>query len=223
MKTSNYFLLAVIAALSSCVGDDVLFDEVEPKVRITNKIDSLANGSEYQFEYLYTNNIGIAEDAPVTWSSSDDAIVEVSPLGLARAKRDGMAVIRAQVSAVTNVVDEILIHIGSETVTQAQNRSGTIKTTSSYLLEGGFIVTVEGDDLIIAIGDDYRASRALPGLYLYMSNNRNSINGAKEIAAVETFSGAHQYRIRDTGIDDFAFLLYYCKPFNIKVGDGEIQ
>ncbi|MEM9549152.1 MAG: hypothetical protein AAGA77_24405, partial [Bacteroidota bacterium] len=63
----------------------------------------------------------------------------------------------------------------------------------------------------------------LPGLYVYLTNNRNTTANALEIGAVEVFNGAHTYTVEDVGINDYKFLLYFCKPFNVKVGDGEIN
>ena len=91
------------------------------------------------------------------------------------------------------------------------------------MLEGSFTLEQVGDDLLLEFADDYRASSALPGLYIYMTNNKNTNANALEIDAVETFNGAHSYTIQNVGINDYKFLLYYCKPFNVKVGDGDIN
>jgi len=102
--------------------------------------------------------------------------------------------------------------------------SGTINTTSSYKLTGSFTFSesAQSSDLELKLDDDYCASTALPGLYVYLSNNRNNISSGLEIGAVEVFSGAHTYNIPNTGINDYSFIVYFCKPFNVKVGDGEL-
>ena len=46
---------------------------------------------------------------------------------------------------------------------------------------------------------------------------------ALEIGAVETFNGAHSYVIENTDISEYEFILYFCKPFVVKVGDGQIN
>ena len=44
-----------------------------------------------------------------------------------------------------------------------------------------------------------------------------------EIGAVEVFKGAHSYILEgDIPLNQYDYLLYYCKPFNVKVGDGPI-
>ena len=64
---------------------------------------------------------------------------------------------------------------------------------------------------------------SLPGLYAYLTNNPSTVNNAFEIGRVETFSGAHSYRISGVGLNDYDDLLYWCKPFSVKVGDGEME
>ena len=84
-------------------------------------------------------------------------------------------------------------------------------------------LTEDGDDLLLQIGEDYEASSSLPGLYLYLTNNINSTANAFEIGMVDTFAGAHTYRIEDIGVNDYDHVLYYCKPFRVKVGDGSFD
>lgn len=93
------------------------------------------------------------------------------------------------------------------------------------MLKGGFIITEipNTNDLELKIDDTYETSDRLPGLYLYLTNNINSIANAKEIQAVTVFEGAHSYILKDTGINDFTHLLYWCKPFGVVVGNGEIK
>jgi len=81
----------------------------------------------------------------------------------------------------------------------------------------------EGGNLTLRFEDDYRASTALPGLYVYLTNNPNSTNSALEIGAVTTFSGAHTYTIEDVDISEYQYILYFCKPFNVEVGEGLIE
>ena len=90
-------------------------------------------------------------------------------------------------------------------------------------MTGHFTLSVNDDKLLIDIQDDYRASTALPGLFVYLTNNPNTTVGALEIGAVQVFSGAHSYELENVDINDYNYLLYFCKPFNVKVGDGEIN
>lgn len=110
----------------------------------------------------------------------------------------------------------------SQGVMQDEILTGKIKTTSTYELSGDYVLKSEGADLLLSLDDNYEASNALPVLYIYLSNNSASIEDALEIGAVTVFKGAHSYTIPNTGINDYAYILYFCKPFNVKVGEGVI-
>lgn len=100
---------------------------------------------------------------------------------------------------------------------------GQIRTTSSYTLEGNFRYEHNGTQIILSIDDSYRASSSLPGLYLYLTNNPNSPEDGFEVGAVSVFSGAHSYTLpASIGLMDYKYLLYWCKPFRVKVGDAQI-
>ena len=100
---------------------------------------------------------------------------------------------------------------------------GQIRTTSSYTLEGNFRYEHNGTQIILSIDDSYRASSSLPGLYLYLTNNPNSPEDGFEVGAVSVFSGAHSYALpASIGLMDYKYLLYWCKPFRVKVGDAQI-
>ncbi|PSR10351.1 MAG: hypothetical protein C7M88_02835 [Candidatus Arcticimaribacter sp.] len=109
-------------------------------------------------------------------------------------------------------------------VTAPQSYQGTIQTTSSYKLTGSYEYGLnDAGQLVLDIAGDYEASTALPGLYVYLSNNPNSTSGSYEIAEVTVFNGAHSYTLPSSiDISDYKYILYWCKPFNVKVGDSTI-
>ena len=77
--------------------------------------------------------------------------------------------------------------------------------------------------VLLVLSMTLTACSSLPGLYLYLTNNPNTINGAQEVGEVTIFSGAHSYSIPNTGINEYNYLLYWCKPFSVKVGEGKIN
>ena len=221
MKKIFYLLLPIL--IVSCIGDDFVDDMVDPELRILNSIDTIALNEQYQFEARYFNNVGQQENAEVEWTSTDETIISIDDTGLATALSLGQTSIVSSTEVDGVIVqDSTLVTVGESTTQVIASISGEIVTTSFYTLEGDFTLTEDGDDLILEIADNYRASSSLPGLYLYMSNNRNSVDGAPEVGMVEVFSGAHSYRIENAGINDFNFLVYFCKPFNVKVGEAEL-
>ncbi|MFT5834213.1 MAG: hypothetical protein ACI97N_001847 [Cognaticolwellia sp.] len=217
--------LFALLSFSACIQNDIIEDFVEPQLRITSSVDSIGLNSSFQFESMYLNNVGVEEMATVTWSSSEPSIISIADDGLAQALQAGTATITAEyINGQDILTDSKVVSVGSSTVIPtAQEKSGTITTTSSYALEGDFILKEDGDDLILEFDANYNASTALPGLYVYLSNNRNTIANAYEISAVQTFSGTHNYTIPNIGLSDYNYVLYFCKPFNVKVGDGEIK
>lgn len=225
MWKSISFLLFTCLLLQSCIGDDIIFDEVPEAIRILNPLDTLGLGENYQFEGRYTNNIGVEEARTITWSSSDQAIISIEENGLATALQKGTCDITAQVDLYGSktVTEEITVVVDDETVLVDNSKSGQIKTTSSYKLEGDFTVEEENGKLVISIAENYEASTALPGLYVYLGNNPSSISNALEISRVDVFDGAHTYEVDGVGVNDYEYLLYWCKPFNVKVGDGKFE
>ena len=113
---------------------------------------------------------------------------------------------------------------GDDGEPELRSIEGEIMTTTFYTLEGDFTLSErEEGGLLLDIADNYRASTGLPGFYVYLSNNRNSIANAFEISKVEQFSGAHSFEIEDVELEDFRFIVYWCAPFNVKIGEAELN
>ena len=227
MKTQvKYFIFPFLflSLLSACVGDDFIDDFADPVLRITSSINALEIGTTFQFEKRFLNNIGREEQVAVDWLSTNPAVISIDNNGLGQALSIGSSTIKVSYTEDgLSLMDTLTLSVGESTVVTETVITGSINTTTFYTLEGDFELRSVGDDLMLELKDNYLASSSLPGLYVYLSNNRNSIADAQEIGRVTEFSGAHSYTIRNTGINDFAFLVYFCKPFNVKVGDGEIQ
>lgn len=214
--------LGLALLLSGCIADDFVADFVEPVLRITRSADSLAVGDTFDFTYEYFNEVGQPQAVGALWTSSNPAVVAIDA---ASGKAEALAAGEAELSvSYGGLSDVALVTAGGSTVENNDERSGIIRTTSSYLLQGSFVVRPNATGgIVVSIADDYRASTALPGLYVYLTNNPATRVGALEIGRVTVFSGAHTYEIPNVGLDDYAYLLYYCKPFNVKVGDGSIN
>ncbi len=217
-------MLSLTIALVGCIGDDFVDDFVDPIVRINASADSIAVGDMFQFEAMYLNNVGMIEEIDFEWSSSNPSIITIDQDGLATGVMEGSSTLTVTYSDGTSqLTDQTEVIVGENTTVSTEEKSGTVATTSTYTLEGDFTMVADNGNLLLTLADNYKASSALPGLYVYLSNNKNTIVGAYEISKVTTFSGSHTYMIDDVGINDYSHLLYFCKPFNVKVGDGEIQ
>ncbi|MDC6366376.1 MULTISPECIES: Ig-like domain-containing protein [Flavobacteriaceae] len=228
LATRYQFIVWVFLPLVfiGCIGKDYIDDFVEPAVRIDNPIIGLQTSDTHTYSATFFNTIGQPENTGVSWSSSNESIITINEQGLATALTEGQATISVSVVFDGETIsdqDEIVVSTEEMENNQESNRSGTIRSTSSYDLEGEFALETSGKSLLLSFNSNYVASSSLPGLYLYLSNNPNSINGALEVGAVTVFDGAHSYAIPDTGINDYQYLLYWCKPFSVKVGDGLIN
>lgn len=224
-KTIIATVIYSILILSSCIKDDFIQDFVDSEIRITSAVESLALGESFQFEYTYFNNVGQQESADAIWTSSDESIIEITTDGLAQSQSAGEVELTVTILQEddTVIMNSLIVTVGEATVVSSATIVGTIRTTTFYVLEGTFELLPDGEDLQLNINEDYEASASLPGLYIYLSNNRNSIANAQEIGEVDVFSGAHSYTIEKTGINDFNYIVYFCKPFNVKVGDAKLN
>ena len=215
--------------LQSCVGEDVLDDLIEERLVVINPVASLNPQESYQLSIRFFNNVGAEEFIPVNYDSSDEAVATVNSVGLISTLTEGQTTISAQVTTPQGqeLRESFLLTITNDQLEEAGPTEGfgTIRTTSSYILEGGFLIRElpETGAVRIEVDETYRADTDLPGLYVYLTNNPSSIANALEIGPVEIFSGIHQYTIADTRLKDYNYLLYWCKPFEVKVGDGQIE
>lgn len=221
-KISYIFFVAIF--FQGCIGDDFILDGQEAELRILNAPDTIGINTNYLFEATFLNNIGQAENVDIEWNSLNTDVISINNAGMAMALEMGNAMIVASYDADTIVyADSVLIAVGEETVIVNEARTGTVNTTSSYALSGDFTLSEEGNGVKLEFASNYNASTALPGLYVYLSNNPNSVANAYEIGAVQVFSGAHSYTIPNVALSDYNYVVYFCKPFSVKVGHGEIE
>ena len=163
------------------------------------------------------------------WETSDASTLSIDENGRLMALEIGQAEIALILEENNELMDKITVEAADETVvvpsgSDGDTKSGTIESTSSYKLEGNFQIANVSGGVEISVAGNYVATEALPGLYVYLSNNPSTVDGALEIGAVTVFSGAHTYTVTENSlnVDTYAYLLYFCKPFNVKVGHGEI-
>jgi len=227
MAKHTYRLLLLCFLLTNCIGEDIIQDFVEPELRITNPISQITISETYQFNSIFLNNVGEEEDAIIAWSSSNTDVATISSTGLLTAIAEGSTNILASVNSGDDLIEtSITLTVLNDTVTDPGliTKSGTIMTTSSYILSGTFTLSEQENstDLLLSINSDYEADTALPGLYIYLTNNPSSVANALNLGPVSVFNGAHQYTIPDTNINAYSHILYWCEPFSVKVGDAEI-
>lgn len=196
-----------------------------PTLSITNGISQITANTIYQLELAFQDELGnLAEIPNSTWSSSNESLLKVNQTGTIQAIAAGTVTLTVSTQVSNTIIStQNVITIVAPLVTQVTSFSGKVVSKSSYRLEGGFTLARESDGLVLYLDEDYRASTALPGLYIYLSNNANTTAGAYEIGAVTVFNGAHSYTLPNSiELMDYKYILYWCKPFNVKVGEAKI-
>lgn len=218
-------ILSIGILLSSCIKDDFLDDFVDPELRINQKVSLIALDSSFNFKARYFNYVGAEETINPLWTSSNSSVIEINEnSGMALAISEGESIIKVTYfNGSIFLADSVLVEvIDSVIISEPKQKSGTVQTTSSYPLSGSYNLTENGSGLTLELLSNYFADNSLPGLYIYLSNNNTTTANALEIGPVTVFQGAHSYQIDNVGINDYKYILYYCKPFNVKVGDGLI-
>lgn len=204
-------------------SDEFTVNTIGEMMSINNPLNKLMVGETHQYTTTYTDNTGQNGNVSISWSSSNEAIASINQEGFLTATNIGEVTIKA---SYTNANGEEILDTNTFSIQgkAVNTKSGTIGSTSSYELTGTFMLSeIPGtNNLELKIENNYKASTSLPGLYLYLTNNPNTIANAKKIQKVAVFNGAHNYIIENTSINEFSHLLYWCKPFSVKVGDGEI-
>ena len=217
-----YFFLS-ITLFFSCVGEDIIDDEVPEVLRITNIENEIQLGNTLQLEATYFNNVGQEAQANILWSSSNEEIAAVSNTGIISANSLGNVIITASTNGIEDNSEFTIIE-GDDAGNLNNQITGNIFTTSSYVLSGDFTLSIiDETNLLLSLSENYIADIDLPGLYVYLSNNPDSVADALEIGKVNVFNGHHSYTIEATGLNDFAYIVYWCKPFSVKVGQGDLQ
>ncbi len=95
MRYINYLLTVLI--LFGCISNDIIDDRVDEQLSYNFPIENLAITKTYQLTTKYTNNVGVVSTPKITWTSSDNSILNVSENGLITAVSLGKAIITAKV------------------------------------------------------------------------------------------------------------------------------
>lgn len=216
--------------LQGCIGDDIINDFVPERVQIISTLDTLKVGDSFQLEATFFDEAGRAQSLEINWKSLEPTVISVDNKRIARALKAGLAGIVASASLPVSgktVADTITVIAGKATVVNSNEnqRNGKLNSTSSYVLEGDFsLKNNSSGNIVLDFDSNYKASSSLPGLYVYLTNNPTTTNGALEIGKVVVFNGAHSYTLpSNVQLNTYSHVLFFCKPFNVKVGDGKFE
>ena len=219
----NILFFVVVMTLSGCIGTDVVDDLVEERVTIDNIITSLKIGESYQFLATYSDNTGTTSSAAFLWNSSDESVISIDVEGLATGISDGFSAISVSANGASTSIE---VKADTNATMTLPSRIAPLETVSSYPLSGTATLIEDENGFTLTLLDDFTTTSALPGLYVYLTNNPKTINNALEIAKVKTFKGTQSYDVlggEDFGLFTYNYVLFYCKPFLVPVGVGELK
>ncbi|MFT5337462.1 MAG: hypothetical protein ACJAY8_000702 [Sphingobacteriales bacterium] len=215
-------LILSVFLVHGCLKDTFLDDRVEPKLEIVSYASSLKRTDYFQFEARFLDEVGRPAIKQWSWRTNHDTILEVSNTGLVSAINYGEARVYVEMEEAPFLKDSLLVTIADTTILASSDRRGVLASSSSYALRGDFMLVQVGNDLRLDLLETFYTSDAIPGLFVYLSNNPNSIDQAFEIGRVTQFAGAHSYTFSGPQLRDFSYVLFYCKPFNARVGHGQM-
>lgn len=234
MPHSRLILLMLTVVLTACIGEDLVDDFVPERLTVLNPIDSLTVGQNHVLSVKFFNNAGQETPATVVWRSSNPALATVDAGGKVQGIAPGPVQVIAQIlDNGRTLADTVAIAVFAPSTNNPPPNpggnpttiNGNLRSTSSYVLTGAFsLATGSQNRLILSLADNYVADTNLPGLFVYLTNNPNSIANALELGRVQVFRGAHQYVLpAAVQLNSYSHILYWCKPFSVKVGDGQLK
>jgi len=185
-------LLFIPCILVSCIGTDILEEEIFPeRVQITMAADTIKVGENFQFSALFFNSTGEVEETNFTWQSMDESIFSIDQMGLATALNPGRTHIIVQAASVS---DSIEVTAGEVTViSNTTPRSGMFVGLNNYDVEGDFTLELVSDSVVRLSFDSNFKTQNGPGLYIYLTNNENSISGGLDLGQLKANSGEQFY------------------------------
>ena len=149
------FLLILALNLFSCIGTDILDDEVDPEVVILNPVSSIEVGTSYAFMAQYRNNVGMPEDVPLSWESDNSSIITIDNDGNATALLEGETQIRVMADGVETMLP---VEAGAMTSGPLNERVAQLRTSSSYPLSGTARLEKTADGLVLRFDDNFQTT-----------------------------------------------------------------
>lgn len=216
----------VSAEVDGFVSPDFNVEVVDPSIARSLSISapaaSLVEGETLQFSASALNGNGEPiTPSNIAWQSSNNALLSIDANGLATALGEGTVQVSASVDGVTS--NTVVIAISAASPVPA-SRMGNFTGLNGYNTLGTATLVTESDgSLTLNFSEDFRVSNG-PGLYIYLSNNARNVTGGVELRALISTNGEQSYSVpADVTIDQFNFVVVYCRPFGAPFGAAELQ
>jgi uncharacterized protein YjdB len=205
--TSNQVVLTVVNSLTAVAMVNITAPATT--VSIGNTLQLVANAQNINGDNVNSTNY--------TWSSDNASIATVSASGLVTAVANGVANITATTDGVSSQKFEITVGNGNQ-LTGVFNGRGSYNVSGNVTLK-----STSNNNLELTLSSNF-ASSAGPGLHVYLSNSGTSASGGLEIAPLRKTSGSDTYLVTGgVNLDQYKYVLIYCKPFTVIFGVAELQ
>lgn len=230
MKKLKIVLITIILSFNSCIEEDIMDDSVPEEVRIISSFTTVKVGEMATLEASFFNNIGEIKDNSFIWSSSNPSVLSIdATTSSVSANEEGTAIITVKAIGKTgDLTDSQTIKVvANNSISIETPKKGAFSKTTSYKAAGDFEMTKTSNGIKIELASNYVADTSLPGFALFLTNNPNSLANALQIDAYDDADGAHYtgaftYNIQNVGLNDYKYLVQWCRPFSILTGKAFI-
>lgn len=187
------------------------------RVTVTASKSEIDIDETLQFQAVAENINGEANfpDATFEWESLNESVATVDQNGLVTGVSNGGAMIQATTG---NVSGSTMIMVG-----EASARNGSFSSLNGYSVSGDVSLVETSSNLNLILQDNFSASNG-PGLYIYLSNNSNNVNGGVEIGELRKNNGSDTYAVNaSVALEDYNYVLIWCKPFGVGFGTAQLN
>lgn len=207
--TSNKILITVVNSVNDVAN-----------VVISSASNTLDAGNTLQLNVATQNIEGNKVNAnSYTWTSSNTAVATVSQTGLVTGVANGEVTVTVVADGIKSQEFKLTIGTGATN----NSRKGVFAGKNGYTASGEASLEVAGGNGIkLTLADNFSTSNG-PGLYLYLSNKSNSTTGGAELGKLRKTSGSDSYTLDGVALDQYKYVLIFCKPFNIPFGAAELK
>jgi len=167
--------MALLMILTGCIGQDVIDDAImAAQLSISPENGVLRVGETLTFSYKYFNQFGQPDDATLSWTSTDQSIIDINENGVATAVTMGQVMITATTSDAQS---------NQALVTVVEDDSAV---ASVVIINGPSTIPIGGSAILTARALNILGGEISGVTFSWSSNNTNvaTVNEAGEVQGV---------------------------------------
>ncbi|MEM8895880.1 MAG: DM13 domain-containing protein, partial [Bacteroidota bacterium] len=186
----------------------------------TESLEAIKVGEAFTFEAVHFDEFGMQTSNPISWATSDPAIMAVGANGRGVANNEGVVTITASAG---EAIESVVVEVGDETIGASTQRTGSLQGLNDYTVEGDFTLFEDQGSLILRLEDNFQTQNG-PGLYMYLTTNDENVTGGAMLGPLDMTSGSQLFTAPDgVTLDTYDFVMVYCQPFGVPFGFGEFD